>query len=101
MHSIELIKINLIDAFNVDKINERLKASSMHYIEPFFRSDDPKCLFIALNEFSYNISCDSQDLTSACYWIEWIIEFEIVHKKRKEFIICSSRGNDVDEQFQT
>ena len=101
MHSIELMKINLSEAFNLDKINERLKAPSMHYIEPYFRPDDPKGLFIALNEFSYNISCDSEDLTSACHWIEWIIEFESVHKRRKESIVCSSRGNDVDEQFQT
>ena len=102
MHSIELIKINTSVSFIADNINERLKASSLHYIEPFFRPDDPKGLFIALNEFSYSISCDSQDLTSACYWIEWIIEYEILHKKMKENIMCSTREKyDVDDQFQT
>jgi hypothetical protein len=102
MHSIELIKINTTDAFIPHNINERLKATSMHYLEPFFRPDDPKALFIPINEFSYSISCDSQDLTSACYWIEWIIEYEILHKKMKEHIVCSARENiDVDELFQS
>jgi hypothetical protein len=102
MHSIELIKINTTEAFIPNNINERLKATSMCYLEPFFRPDDPRALFIPINEFSYSISCDSQDLTSACYWIEWIIEYEILHKKMKEHIVCSTRENiDVDEQFQT
>ena len=101
VHSIELIKINVQDAFNTDKINDRLKASSLHYLEDFFISDDPKGLFIAVNEFSYSIS-DSYDLTTACFWIEWIIEYEYQHKKRKEYVLCAQRKDiNVEEQYQT
>jgi hypothetical protein len=63
MHSIELIKINTSEAFIPNNINERRKATSMDYLELFFRPDDPKSLFFPINEFSYSISCDSQDLT--------------------------------------
>lgn len=101
VHSIELIKINIQDAFDTEKINDRLKASSLHYLEDFFMPDDPKGLFIAINEFSYSIS-DSYDLTTACYWIEWIIEYECRQKKRKEYILCVQRNDiNVDEQYQT
>lgn len=102
MHSIELIKINIIDAYIPEKINERLKASSTHYLNDIFREDDPKGLYIALNELAYNISEDSLNLNSACYWIEWIIEYDILHKKMKDCLKCVARSNiNVDEQFQT
>ena len=101
VHSIELIKINIRDAFDTDRINDRLKASSTHYIEDFFMLEDPKGLFIAVNEFAYNIS-DSCNLTTACYWIEWIFEYENRHKKRKEYILCVKRsGINVEDQYQT
>lgn len=102
MHSFELIKINLVDAFDHDMIQLRIKASSTHYLEPFYKPGDPKSLFIAFNEFSYCISIDSLDMTSACYWIEWIIEYENKHKKINEKVICEERkyGN-IDPSYQT
>jgi hypothetical protein len=69
------------EAFLPNEINRRLRASSTHYIDVFFREGDPNCLFIAMNEFSYCISKDSLDTKSACYWIEWIIEYEIIHRE--------------------
>lgn len=100
-HSFELIKINISEAFNPNEINGRLRASSTHYIDGFFREKDPNSLFIAMNEFSYNISKDSLDIKSACYWIEWIIEYEIIHKKMKETVKCELRNNvNVEEQYQ-
>lgn len=99
-HSIELIKINVSQAYLPNEINSRITAPSTHYIDNIFREDDPKCLFIALNEFSYNISKDSSDIKTACYWIEWIIEYEIIRKKMKESYTCDIRDNvNIDEKF--
>ena len=101
-HSIELIKIDASEAFVSNEINGRLRASSTHYIDNIFRKNDPNCLFIALNEFSYNISKDSLDMKTACYWVEWILEYETVKKKMKVHIICELRENkNIDEQFQS
>lgn len=101
-HSFELTKINVNEAFVANEINGRLKASSTHYIDGIFRKNDPNCLFIAVNEFCHNISKDSLDIKSACYWIEWIIEYETIHKKMKENIVCEIRENiNVEEQFQS
>lgn len=102
MHSIELIKINLTDAFDHDLMQGRLKASSKHYLEPFYKQGDPKSLFIAFNEFSYCISVDCLDMTTACYWIEWIIEFENMHKKSKGRVTCEGREYiDVEPSYQS
>ena len=35
-----------------------------------------------MNEFAYSIH--TRDTVSACYWIEWLIEFDIDCKKKKE-----------------
>jgi len=90
-HSFEPIKINREEEFDMTQMPERLKAPSIHYIEPIFQKEDPKELFIAMNEFAYNISNDKKSMVGASYWIEWTIDFEAICKKRKTDIICQTR----------
>jgi hypothetical protein len=90
-HSFEPIKINRIEEFDITQMTERLKAPSVKYIEPLFKPKDPKELFIAANEFAYCVSNDRRNMASACYWIEWIIEFDSICKKRKEPVYCDKR----------
>jgi len=101
-HSFELIKINRIEEFDMDTMKEKLIAPSIDYIERMFRKDDPKELSIPLNEFSYNISTDKHNMLNACYWLEWIIEFDILCRKRKEPIQCERRkeGSIVENKYQ-
>jgi hypothetical protein len=47
-HSYEIIKFNTSD-FNL-LTTDRLKAPSVKFIESIFQSDDPKPLFVPLNE---------------------------------------------------
>jgi len=82
-YSIEPVKINRIEEFDISFMTERLKASSDKYIKPVFLSKDPKELFIPMNEFAYHISNESKNTLMACYWIEWIIEFDILCKTKK------------------
>jgi len=101
-HSFEPIKINKVEEFDITQMTERLKAPSMNFVEPVFKPKDPKELFIAMNEFSYNISKERRNMATACYWIEWTIEFDIICKKRKEPCYCEKRGNyNVDYKLQT
>ena len=72
-------------------MTERLKAPNVNFITPIFKDEDPKEIFIPMNEFAYNISYAKRNTVFACYWIEWIIEFEAICKKRKEKCFCVRR----------
>jgi hypothetical protein len=93
-HTIELIKINRVEEFDISQMTaERLKAPSIQFAKVLYdNKDDPKELFIAMNEFSYNIcKKGGQNLTRACYWIEWMIEFDSLCKKKKQVCKCRKR----------
>jgi hypothetical protein len=90
-HTFEAIKINREEEFDMTQMTERLKAPSMKYAEPIMKKEDPKELFIAVNEFSYNISKDKPNMVSASYWIEWMVEFDTICKKRHESCLCEKR----------
>ena len=98
--SFEPIKINRVEEFDITQMTERLKAPHVKYAESFFKPKDPKELFIAANEFAFNISKERNNMATACYWIEWIIEFDILCKKRKEPCYCEKRNYDVDKSCQ-
>jgi len=90
-HSIESIKIKKQDEFDMISMSNKLKAPTVQYATAIFQKDDPKELFIATNEFAYHVSKDSSNSLEACYWLEWIMEFESLCKKKKEFCICEKR----------
>jgi hypothetical protein len=91
-HSFEVIKINRIEEFDMTQMTERLKAPNMNFITPVFNSDDPKEIFIPMNEFAYNISQSKKNTVFACYWIEWLLEFDAMCRKKKEPCYCSRRA---------
>ena len=100
-HSIESIKIKKQEEFDMTTMSTRLKAPAINYASEIFKKDDPKELFIAMNELAYHLSKDSLTSLDACYWIEWILEFENLCKKKKEVCICERRiFVKVDEKFQ-
>lgn len=100
-HSIESIKIKKQEEFDMTSMSTRLKAPTIEYGSNVFKKDDPKELYIAVNELAYHVSRDSKNSLEACYWIEWIMEFENLCKKKKEICICERRTFvQVDEKFQ-
>ena len=100
-HSFEPIKINRVEEFDMTQMTDRLKAPSMNYGADILKKEDPKELFIAINEFSYHISKDSHSTIGASYWIEWLIEFDAICKKRKEPCLCEKRSKiSVEKKFQ-
>lgn len=88
-NSFEAVKVNKEEEFDMTQLTDRLKAPSIHFAETVLTKDDPKELIIAVNEFMYNISI--KNVQTACYWIEWMIDFDAICKKRKTPIHCQPR----------
>jgi hypothetical protein len=99
-HNLSPVKVNK-NAFNMQEITDKLKADNVQYANKIFLHDDPKELFIALNEFGYNLSSSKNNTIQCCYWLEWIIEFESVCKREKKILYCASRQiADVEEKLK-
>ena len=100
-HSFEHVKINRIEEFDMAQMTERLKAPSQIYTETIFLPKDPKELIIPVNEFAYSLSPDARNGMMACYWLEWMIEFDTLCKKRKTPCHCQRRyAYSVDSKSQ-
>ena len=80
-HSIEKIKINESN-FDLTILQNKLKAPNMTFVKDIFKQDDPKELFISINELAYNLSSTCKNTIMACYWFEWILAFENKCKKK-------------------
>jgi len=101
-HSFESIKIKRDTEFDMTNMTDRLKATSADYAQNILQSDDPKELFISINELSYHLSKDSLSVVNACYWIEWIIEFDLICKKKKQAVSCETRTDvSVENKHKT
>jgi len=87
-HTIEHIKIKK-DEFDITEMSNRLKAPTMEYGARIYQDGDPKELFVPINECAYHVSKETKNSMMACYWVEWIIEFDSTCRKKKE--IC--QGN--------
>jgi hypothetical protein len=99
-HSFDTIKIKK-DDFDMTQIKDKLKAPNTSYADEAFTSDDPKELFIPINELAYCLSNDGKNMMNACYWIEWIMEFDNICKNKKVKIVCERRtAIQVDNKFQ-
>lgn len=90
------------DDFDLMNMSSKLRAPDITFVKDFFKEDDPKELYIPVNEMGYHLSSLSQDAVEACYWLEWMLEYENQTNKRKDKCVCSKRENEmVNEKYQT
>jgi hypothetical protein len=98
-HSFQEVKIKKED-FDVTYMTDRFKAPNVYFVADIFLEEDPKEIFVALNEFAYNLSM--KNTVPACYWMEWIIEYDSICRCKRELIICQRRDSSpVEEKFKT
>jgi hypothetical protein len=90
-HTYDEIKVKKED-FDISNLSEKLKAPNPNYASEVMLPEDPKELLIAINEFIYNITPEVKNGIAACYWIEWISEYESICKIKKEKCRCERRG---------
>jgi hypothetical protein len=99
-HAFESLTIKDINEFDITNLTNRLKAPNISFGQQVFKKDDPKELFIAINEFSYHL-LKSKDITSACYWVEWVLQFDNICKRKKIKCTCERRSLvPVNEKYQ-
>lgn len=100
-HAYEIVKIKKREEFSMEAMKTMLKAPNVSYAGLAFKTEDPKELFIAINEFSYHLSEESKNSFIACYWLEWLIEFDMTCKKNKQSCISERRSfANVDEKYK-
>ena len=100
-HAYEDYTIKSNEEFDITNITNKLKAPNIHYATPIFQSLDPKEIFIAINEFMYNLSNEVKDAITACYWVEWILKFDFISKQKKHNCECERRSFAiVNEKYQ-
>jgi hypothetical protein len=98
-HSFDIVKITKED-FDMTQMRDKFKAPTNKFAEDILLEEDPKELFPAINEISYNIT-EGKNIMNACFWVEWIIEFETICKNKKEKIFCERRNfSQVDTKLQ-
>ena len=90
-HIYQDIKLNKAEEFDLTIISAKFKAPNISYIENIFKEEDPKELFIPINELIYNLT--TKNIVETCYWYEWILEYENICKKKKKKCICQARIN--------
>ena len=98
-YGIEPVKINKNTEFDMSLISDKLIADNTDYVKGIFLKKDPKEIFIALNEFYFNIR--SHNFLNLCYWYEWIVEFESICKKKKRPCTLEPRNYNVLGKFRT
>lgn len=100
-HAIESININKAVDFDMTNISSKFKAPDVSFGNNIFKKDDPKELFVGINELMFHLSKQSLNSLEACYWMEWILDFETLCKKKKQNCICERRSFvNVEEKFQ-
>tara|TARA_B100000795_G_C22777732_1_gene430799 strand:- start:317 stop:1390 length:1074 start_codon:yes stop_codon:yes gene_type:complete len=94
------IKISKED-FHISNISFKLKADNLEYGKRVYKNEDPKELFIAVNEFAYHLTKQSNNNQQVCYWFEWMMGYEdICFKDTKVRKIAARRNMPVENTLQ-
>lgn len=100
-YALQVLKISLED-IHLSNITHLFVADNIHYVDDVFSTDDPKELFIPFNELAYNLSKKVKSSHNCSYWLEWIMAYEKICKKKKQQLIAKQRCHiPVHPSFQT
>jgi hypothetical protein len=99
-NSLEHLRIDRQEEFDMTKNAQRLKAPSLEYAGRVMKPGDPRELSVALNELLFHI--ESRNSKHAFYWIDWLIEFDAICRSKKAPCLLESRAEcPVAGKFQS
>ena len=78
--------------FQIENLYENLKATNIEFINFIYKKDDPKEYIIPFNELIYHIQ-ETQNKVDINFWINWIIEYDTLCRKKKKIILCYPRSH--------
>jgi len=100
-YALQFLKISL-EEIHLSNITHLFIADTTHYIDNVFSKDDPKELFIPFNELAYNLSKKVNSSHNCSYWLEWILTYEKICKKKKQHLTARLRNHvPVHQSFKT
>ena len=76
---------------DINQMLTHLRANHSEYASSLLREADPKEWTIALNEFAYHLSVHSRHLNMACFWLEWMVQYDHLCRHNKEPLLCEKR----------
>jgi hypothetical protein len=85
-HPVDTVKVPA-DAFNLTDLHGKLKAPKGDYAT-LLPGDAPEVI-IPFNELAYSLV--SKRALEACYWLEWVVEFERLCAKKKKKCVAEKR----------
>ena len=88
------------DDFDFWNLTNKLKAKNKNLGLTVIKNDDPNEILMAVNEFAWNIHYSISDSFNAYYWIEWILEYEKLCKKKKIKKECISRNIQIENKYK-
>ena len=67
-------------------LSGHIEAQSLDHANAVMLDEDPREIFVAVNELGYHLSSPGQqrNLSKALFWIEWLIEFDLVCRRMKK-----------------
>ena len=80
--SLQMLKINKKEDFSFQILGNNLKADNMEWCKKVMGQDDPKEILLCINEFTYHFY--NNNLLRACYWVDWLIDFDALCRKQKK-----------------
>ncbi len=99
-HKYNIIKVGKED-FDLTILRHKLKSTHKMMADKILKEGDPNELYIPVNEILYALEKDVMNTTDACYWVEWMLQFELLSKKKKDPCKGIKREySTVDEKYR-
>ena len=76
--------------FKIESLYDNLKAPNTTFVNLVYRQGDPVEYLIPFNEFIYHLT-ETKQKVDIIYWLNWIIEYDNLCRKKKKIIGCVSR----------